>query len=542
MRRSSLGHWRCVGIAGIVVVLTVAVLSLPREAPATLQPAPDNQLPVELQYVPTDAAVFLHADAAAIWGNPVVRTIRDADKTFIDELVGKGKDLFGLAPDDVKSVVAFVPTLKNPRELERFGVVVSLKRAYEKDKIQKGVEELLPKNAKIRVVAVNDRTALVLVNLGEEYAKPQPFDATAPLAAIIREAATGKHAAVAGVTIDNLPNEVRADDLPPPIRPFKALTKASTLTAVLDLGKSIDLEVRVKTGTAAQAVECEKALGLLLALIQDEVLAGGLKAIETDAEKNPIFKDLATLMKAAGTAAQDAKFSTLGNEARVSVKLPTDLPYARAYLAAKQKAAEAAAVAESSNNLKQLGLAMHNYHDTMNAFPPAAVCDKTGKSLLSWRVLILPYVNEEKLYKEFKLDEPWDSEHNKKLLVKMPKVYAIPGKTKAGDSDTHYRVFVGNGAGFDWIKGGAIAGISDGTSNTIMCVTSETAVPWTKPDDLEFDPAKDMTKLIGLVVNGTAQATFFDGSVRTFRKIPPRATLNALITRAGGEVIDFDFE
>ena len=72
--------------------------------------------------------------------------------------------------------------------------------------------------------------------------------------------------------------------------------------------------------------------------------------------------------------------------------MPTDLPFAAAYLAAKQKVQEAAAANVSLNNLKQIGIAMHNYHDLNGKMPPAAVCDKTGKPLLSWRVLILPYV------------------------------------------------------------------------------------------------------------------------------------------------------
>src|SRR5262249_9113491 len=117
----------------------------------------------------------------------------------------------------------------------------------------------------------------------------------------------------------------------------------------------------------------------------------------------------------------------------------------------------------------------------------------------------------------------------------------IPGKTKADEYDTHYRVFVGNGAGFDWIMGGKLQNITDGTSNTLMCVTAETAVPWTKPDELEFNPEKDMTRLVGLVVNGKMEVAMFDGSVRTLSKIPSKTTLNALITRAGGEVIADDF-
>ena len=100
---------------------------------------------------------------------------------------------------------------------------------------------------------------------------------------------------------------------------------------------------------------------------------------------------------------------------------------------------------------------------------------------------------------------------------------------------------MGNGAGFDWVQGGRYpASITDGTSQTLMCVTAAEAVPWTKPDELEFDPKKDMRKLLGAVVRGKIQVAMFDGSSRTLKKMPSQETLNALITRAGGEAIDFD--
>jgi len=275
-----------------------------------------------------------------------------------------------------------------------------------------------------------------------------------------------------------------------------------------------------------------------LSLIQEE-LDKGLK--ELDAAKDPTLKELVTLMRAAGTAAKGAKFSTLGTETRMTISLPVDLPFGAAFVAARKKIQAMAAQQQSLNNLRQIGIALHNYHDTHGNFPPAAVCDKTGKPQLSWRVLILPYIEQDKLYKEFKLDEPWDSANNKKLLAKMPRTYAIPGKTQPGDTDTYYRVFVGNGAGFDWVMGTKIAQIADGTSNTVMCVTASEAVPWTKPDELAFDPDKDMGKLFGMVVNGKCQMAMFDGSVRTVNKLPGKDTINAVITKAGGEVIGPDF-
>ena len=93
---------------------------------------------------------------------------------------------------------------------------------------------------------------------------------------------------------------------------------------------------------------------------------------------------------------------------------------------------------QSSNQLKQIALAMHNYAQANRKFPPAYTSDKDGKPLLSWRVLILPFVEQDGLYKQFHLDEPWDSEHNKKLIANMPSTYKSPGSKVSGEGKTNY--------------------------------------------------------------------------------------------------------
>jgi Protein of unknown function (DUF1559) len=538
MSRSIRIRWQAVAGAGLAILAVLALLPFSTETPAAAQPPTNEELPAGLKFVPSDAAFFLYADVAKIWDHSIVKDIRKADAEVIEQFLSQAKKEFGLSPADVKSVVLFVPKFKSPADSEQVAFVVTFNKAFDKAKVQAIAEKLLSVSSKPLVVAPDNRTALVLLHLKEEDVKPQPAGKTGPLTEAIKNAASGKYAAVAGSTLASLPDELRGDEVPAQIRPFQSLFKAITITATLDVEKAPTLDVRVRTGTAAQAIDCEKSLGALLSLIQDE-LTSGLK--ELDAVKEPALKDLVTLMKAAGTAAKSAKFSTLGNETRLTVSLPLDLPFGAAFVAARKKAQDAAAVSSSANNLKQIAIAMHNYHDTMGNFPPAAVCDKTGKPQLSWRVLILPYVEQDALYKQFKLDEPWDSPNNKKLIEKMPRVYAMPGKSKPGDTDTYYRVFVGNGAGFDWLMGGKIQNITDGTSNTIMCITAADAVPWTKPDELAFDPDKDMGKLFGNVVNGKYQMALFDGSVRSFKKLPSKETIKALITANGGEVIGDDF-
>src|SRR5262249_14951896 len=98
---------------------------------------------------------------------------------------------------------------------------------------------------------------------------------------------------------------------------------------------------------------------------------------------------------------------------------------------------------QSQKNLKQIGMAIHSFHDTYKQLPPAAICDKkTGRPLLSWRVLLLPYLEQEPLFMQFKTDEPWDGPTNKKLLEKMPPVYAPVGVTTKEAHATFYRGFV----------------------------------------------------------------------------------------------------
>jgi hypothetical protein len=200
--------------------------------------------------------------------------------------------------------------------------------------------------------------------------------------------------------------------------------------------------------------------------------------------------------------------------------------------------AQAATKQKSSNNLKQMALAFHAYHDTYGTFPPPTVYSKDGKKpLYSWRVAILPFIEEDKLYKQFKLDEPWDSDNNKPLLEKVPKVYAPVAAKPKDKTATHYQLLVGGGAMFDEKQKTRVASVPDGLSNTIMIVEAEEAVPWSKPADLTYDPKKELPKFGGLFKDGF-HAGFGDGVVRFVKKDTDEKLLRALITRAGGEVVD----
>lgn len=154
---------------------------------------------------------------------------------------------------------------------------------------------------------------------------------------------------------------------------------------------------------------------------------------------------------------------------------------------------------------------------------------------------LLPYLKDNQLYQQFKLDEPWDSDHNKKLILQMPTVYAnSTGPKRPGE--THYRVLVGDWAAFDWSKGLSLAHLTaaDGASITLMAVEAADSVPWTKPDELLYDAKKPMPKFGNFHGDGTFCVVFCDGYARTLRHDMKEETLRALITWTGGEVVDPD--
>ncbi len=178
---------------------------------------------------------------------------------------------------------------------------------------------------------------------------------------------------------------------------------------------------------------------------------------------------------------------------------------------------------------------MHNYHAANNCFPPAFVQSEDGKPLLSWRVLVLPMLGHEQLYKEFHLNEPWDSPHNKPLLAKMPKLYAAGAPVKATDS-TLIKIFVGPGALFE-ANGTApsMAEVTDGTSNTLMAVQGGEPVPWTKPEDIPIDPAKPFPKITGPLAKGFL-SLMADGSTQFVSKRAKPEVVKAALTKSEGEV------
>lgn len=213
-------------------------------------------------------------------------------------------------------------------------------------------------------------------------------------------------------------------------------------------------------------------------------------------------------------------------------------------LPAVQAAREAARRTQCANNLKQIGLAFHSYQDVHGCLPPAYLADKDGKPMHSWRVLILPFLEQQNLYNMYKFDEPWDSQNNLRVAEMMPRVYQCPSAVSGGRF-TDYMVITGPETLFDGAKSASLNQIADGTSNTLLVVEAKGAsTRWTEPVDIELAKSSLMTfggpqGDIGSNHRGGggAQALFADGSVKFLRKDVPPQTLKSLATKAGGEAV-----
>ena len=183
---------------------------------------------------------------------------------------------------------------------------------------------------------------------------------------------------------------------------------------------------------------------------------------------------------------------------------------------------------------------MHEYESAFGSFPPAAAYDKDGKPLLSWRVLLLPYLEERGLYEQFHLDEAWDSPNNKPLADRMPSMFRCPS-AELSQGLTTYGIIVDPRSMFTGKPTGVpVSSVIDGTSRTLLVVEATSPVPWTKPGNLSLASNEPVLGM-GSKHQGGFNAAMADASVRFIRTAGNDAIsaqeLRALITRDGHEEV-----
>ena len=204
-------------------------------------------------------------------------------------------------------------------------------------------------------------------------------------------------------------------------------------------------------------------------------------------------------------------------------------------LPAIQAAREAARRSQSSNNLKQIGLALHNYHDVFGSFPPAVVTNEDGKPLYSGRVLLLPFLNQQAIYNQFDKEKAWNSPENTALSQTVIPIFVDPSSATLPAGQTDYLFVSGKGAVFEAGKTTKISDITDGLSNTVVVVeVKNSGINWAEPRDLTI--GQPMSLPAGNHPGGN-NVLFGDGSVRFMSKSTGTTVIRSMATKDGGESV-----
>jgi hypothetical protein len=312
-------------------------------------------------------------------------------------------------------------------------------------------------------------------------------------------------------TLPQLPNELGGGSIKPLSRGWKGIT--------------VDLETRPKLQVHL-SIRCADA-GSARAL--DALLAKGLKSLAAS-------KTVTAWLPAAARLPGLWKPRRVEDRLELRVDESALVEIGRPVVVWAIREEERARLSAQMHRVLQAVLAFEQKNGT---FPVFASRDKAGKPLLSWRVHLLPYLGESALYRQFNLDEPWDSPHNKKLIAKMPAVYRPSSPRLAGEHRTVLLAPLGEATMFPPRGGLRIADVHDGTDKTVMLVDAadEQAVVWTRPEDWKYDP-KDSFRGLARRHGGAIMVGMVDGTVQFLPKSIDRATMAALFTRNGGEKVE----
>lgn len=284
----------------------------------------------------------------------------------------------------------------------------------------------------------------------------------------------------------------------------------------------------------AELAEFRRQLGVIekqindRQLIKDEIVEHRVKELldpnlKWDSEKGDLAATPAPNVKLAGTPSAQA-----GSHGAPNALLPRQQPVMRA---------------QSVKNLKKIGVAMSNFHDSYGRLPAAAArTSKTRRPTQdnpphSWRVALLPFVDQQHLYGQYRFDQPWNSPENLKVLEQMPPVYRNP-KAPPGTTKTSYFALTGPATVFSGEEGTPFREIRDGTSNTLAVVEAKRSVPWTKPEDIPYDVAGPIPNLGGHIEGGF-MALFCDGAVKFIPESVEETVLRGLISRDGRELVGY---
>ena len=522
---------------------------------------PKQSLPPDLAAIPGNAVGFVHIRVADIWKSDALKETRDtvllAGKQAID---GFDKRFLPTPSSIDRLTVVMLPRGEDLSEEPVFFALLTLNKTFDRDELLKsampdGVETKttngsywVQKKQNIAATFIDNKSFAFGPTDAIKLFVDQRSAGPGPMSELLKSADLSRHITVGGNLAMIPQRELR--DVPPPFLPLMA---AKTALLSLDLSENTKFDLTLNYADEAAARKAMTATQDLTTMGRDFIKKSKPEMLKTaigDGTPSTLDKLPEAAMAVVALGAMERADMFLANPPvkqdgralKMSMAVPltsyaTMAPIAVGLmLPAVQKVREAAARAQSQNNLKQIGIAIHTYHDTIGHLPPPIVFDKAGKPLYSGFVELLPFIEQQNMYNRIKRDEPWNSEDNKKVSKFKVRTFASRDAPEPEKMLRHYRFIYGNGAMFDEKGKVTLNMVNDGLSNTIMAVETEEGVDWMKPDEILYDPKKPLPKF-GFPGRGGFNVLMGDGSVRFIPATTPEATIRAMITRDGGEVV-----
>ena len=509
----------------------------------------DVKIPDLLAYVPADVEMVGTMDVKALMTNPNLAPLTGfftADGGPEESF----RDWFGVGFAEVERVAVYVTDF----EAGPTAVFVLLRTVDPLPAPANDGETVMWPRLDARTIA-----ASASVPSGEPATLAGSSPADFPLLTAAAETARGSGAAVQlnvaairSQVLKELDRQVRrggpeAAMLVALLRPLLTNAESAGMAMTIDEGGSV--KVAVLAESPSESAAATVAGTAEAALTQAKNALDAAPALAGDDPQARMAAGMAANM-ARGVLAKTS-VSSEGTRTTLSTEMDNSAPLlASLLLPAVQQAREAARRSQSVNNLKQIGLAMHNYHSTYKYFPPAVVEQNGVKR--SWRVELLPFLDQIELWEAYRKDEPWDSAANRKVLAQMPDVFKHPGDDRDGHFTSYVAVIGGEGAASSlWTPraegpagpwpGTKLSEVRDGPANTLMVVEANSAIPWTKPEDVTLDLTKPVdARQFGGYTPGGFNVAMTDVSVTLVADVVDPELLRALFTRAGGEVVQAD--
>ncbi|MFO0815144.1 MAG: DUF1559 domain-containing protein [Gemmatales bacterium] len=560
-----------------VLLFSVTAWNVPAQQP--------NSTDASLRLVPDDAILFIHIKGTTLWNNPALEEMKkrlpaNKWKKFEKEFFELSEQVTSIPRQHFESTTIILDSWDVP-QLPGFAILMNSSVPLEEKRFISGVKKYFVQKFGAASDLPGSRTAdgiemlqvttfqgknlfaCLLDNktaaVGDDETlkkliKRKKQAVGGPLTGLAK-AAQGHDVAIGIQLSESLQNQLQAlmqmgmaagpvngrdaTTMRLGFEIIKSLLDIKTMSMQLDMLRDFTLNLQLDANSDLAAVRLQRFCDML-ALMGD---FGFAHLQELSSSKD--FIEMREFRKFFGTLAEaclKGKVTRSGTKVEMALQAQGGGPeFSAAMASALTRVVMSQDRAIRQSNLRQIAIAMHNYHNDYNKLPSAGFYAgmrptppaANAKLLFSWRVAILPYLEHDNLFKQFNLNEPWDSEHNKKLIPLMPKFYACPGATDPGVGKTYLQVFVAPEKPtnpqkqmfapiFRWGGQGLTLGqltVQDGTSNTMMVAESANAVIWTKPDDMTIEGDDMPLPKLGCVPDETDFFVVFgDASVRAVRR------------------------